>query len=96
MLLQTVAQFKEDLSVKNELIGTVKTDIFLNIGYVYDTAWTIALALNASISTLEEKSLGKLEEYHSEWTEMSDVLTASVANVSFEGISVWHFVFIFT
>jgi len=88
MLIQTVAQFKEDLNTKNEFIGSVKTDIFLNVGYVYDTAWTIALALNASISTLEEKGLGRLEEYHSEWTEMSDVITASVANVSFEGISV--------
>jgi len=71
----------------------VKTDIFLNIGYVYDAVWTIALALNASISTLEEKGLGRLEEYHSEWTEMSDVLTASVTNVSFEGISVFTFYF---
>jgi len=44
--------------------------------------------LNASISTLEKKGLGRLEEYHAEWTEMSDVLTASVANVEFEGISV--------
>jgi len=74
----------------------VNTDIFLNIGYVYDTAWTIALALNASISILEEKSLGRLEEYHYEWTEMSDVLTASVTSVSFEGISVWPVVFVFT
>ena len=83
-----MAQFKQDLDKKNKLLGPVKTDIFLNFGYVYDTAWTIALALNASISTLEEKGLGRLEEYHSEWTEMSDVLTASVAIVEFEGISV--------
>ena len=55
---------------------------------MYDAVWTIALALNASISALEENGLGRLEEYHSERTEMSDVLTAAVANVSFEGISV--------
>ena len=83
-----MAQFKQDYDKKNKLLGPVKTDIFLNVGYVYDTTWTIALALNASISTLEERGLGRLEEYHSEWTEMSDVLTASVANVEFEGISV--------
>ena len=70
------------------MLGPVNTDIFLNIGYVYDAAWTIALALNASISVLEEKGIGRLEEYQTEWTEMSDVLTQSVANVSFEGISV--------
>ena len=83
-----MAQFKQDIDKKNELLDPVQTDIFLNVGYVYDTAWTIALALNASISTLEEKGLGRLEEYNPEWTEMSDVLTASVANVEFEGISV--------
>ena len=83
-----MAQFKQDIDKKNELLDPVQTDIFLNVGYVYDTAWTIALALNASISTLEEKGLGRLEEYHSEWTEMSDVLTASAANVKFQGISV--------
>ncbi|XP_065917614.1 gamma-aminobutyric acid type B receptor subunit 1-like [Dysidea avara] len=84
---KTVAQFKQDLDKKNEMLGPVNTDIFLNIGYVYDAAWTIALALNASISVLEEKGIGRLEEYQTEWTEMSDVLTQSVANVSFEGIS---------
>ena len=30
-----------------------------------------------------------MEEYNPEWTEMSDILTASVANVEFEGISVY-------
>jgi len=83
------------------MLVPVDTDIFLNAGYVYDAAWTVALALNASISALEEKSLGRLEEYHSEWTEMSEVLTKSVANVSFEGISVgaWcnvHCIAVFT
>jgi len=83
--LQTVAQFKKDFDKKNKLFGAINMDIH---GYIYDAVWTIALALNSSISTLEEKGLGRLEEYHYEWTEMSDVLTASVADLLFEGISV--------
>ena len=49
-----MAQFKQDIDKKNELLDPVQTDIFLNVGYVY------ALALNASISTLEERGLGRL------------------------------------
>jgi len=43
----------------------------VGIENIYDAMCTIALALNASISTLEGKDLGRLEEYHSESTEMS-------------------------
>ena len=75
------------MEAKNAL-GTVKTDIFLNVGYVYDAAWTIALALNSSISILEERGLGRLEDFTYESVEMADVFTEAVVNVSFEGISV--------
>ena len=85
--MQSVEQFGEDLNATNTL-GTVKTDIFLNIGYVYDAVWTIALALNSSISILEERRLGRLEDFTYQSVEMADVLTEAIANVSFEGISV--------
>ena len=32
----------------------------LSVGYVYNAVWTIALALNSSISILEERGLGRL------------------------------------
>ena len=85
--MQSVEQFGEDLNATNTL-GTVKTDIFLNIGYVYDAVWTIALALNSSISILEERGLGRLEDFTYQSVEMADVFTEAIANVSFEGISV--------
>ena len=69
-------------------LGDVKTDIFLNYGYVYDAVWTIALALNSSISILEERGLGRLEDFTYDSVEMADVLTEAVADVSFQGISV--------
>ena len=50
--------------------------------------WTIALALNSSISILEERGLGRLEDFTYDSVEMADVFTEAVANVSFEGISV--------
>ena len=70
--------------------GTVTTDTLLDIGFVYDAVWTIALALNSSISILEERGLGRLEDftYGPEALEMADILTETIANVSFEGISV--------
>ena len=68
--------------------GTVETDIFLSVGYVYDAVWTIALALNSSISILEERGLGRLEDFTYESVEISDVITEAIANLSFEGISV--------
>ena len=80
-------QFQTDLEAKTSL-GTVKTDIFLNVGYVYDAVWTIALALNSSISILEERGLGRLEDFTYDSVEMADVFTEAVANLSFEGISV--------
>ena len=60
----------------------------LSIGYVYDAMWTIALALNSSISILEEKGLGRLEDFTYDSIEMADVFTEAVANISFPGISV--------
>ena len=50
--------------------------------------WTIALALNSSISILEERGLGRLEDFTYESVEMADVFTEAIANTSFEGISV--------
>ena len=60
----------------------------MDIGYVYDAVWTIALALNSSISILEERGLGRLEDFTYDSVEIADVFTAAVANVSFQGISV--------
>ena len=62
--------------------------MFLNVGYVYDAAWTIALALNSSISILEERGLGRLEDFTYESVEMADVFSEAIGNLSFEGISV--------
>ena len=82
-------QFKQDLSAQNTE-GVPKTDVFIDVGYVYDAVWTIALALNSSISILEERGLGRLEDftYGSDSLEMADVLTEAIANVSFQGVSV--------
>ena len=85
--MQSVEQFGEDLNATNAL-GTVNTDIFLNVGYVYDAVWTIALALNSSISILEERGLGRLEDFTYENVEIADVFTEAVANVLFQGVSV--------
>ena len=85
--MQNVSQFKEDLDIITAE-GTVKTDIFLNVGYVYDAVWTIALALNSSISILEERGLGRLEDFTYESVEMADIFSEAIANLSFEGISV--------
>ena len=68
--------------------GTVETDMFLNVSYVYDAAWTIALALNSSISILEERGLGRLEDFTYESVEMADVFSEAIGNLSFQGISV--------
>ena len=80
-------QFKQDLEAKNSL-GAVKTDIFLNTGYVYDAVWTIALALNSSVSILEERGLGKLEDFTYDSVEVADVFTEAIMNTRFQGISV--------
>ena len=71
--------------VKNE---NITTDVLLSVGYVYDAVWTIALALNSSISILEERGLGRLEDFTYDSVEMADVFTEAVKDVSFEGISV--------
>ena len=70
------------------MTGTVATDVLLSIGYVYDAVWTIALALNSSISILEERGLRRLEDFTYDSVEMADVFTEAVANISFEGFSV--------
>jgi len=55
---------------------------------VYDAMWTIALALNSSIPILEDRGLGRLEDFTYDSVEMANVFTEAVANVSFPGISV--------
>ena len=80
-------QFKQDLDDKTAL-GTVTAEIFLSIGYVYDAVWTIALALNSSISILEERGLGRLEDFTYDSVEMADVFTEALSNILFQGISV--------
>ena len=93
--MQNVTQFKQDLDAKNKQ-RAVKTDIFLNIGYVYDAVWTIALALNSSISILEERGLGRLEDFTYDSVEMADVFTEAIAANSFQGISVSTFMITYT
>ncbi|XP_065892670.1 gamma-aminobutyric acid type B receptor subunit 2-like isoform X2 [Dysidea avara] len=83
---KTMAQYEEELADKSTL-SDVKTDVFLSVGFVYDAIWTIALALNSSISVLAERGLGQLEDFTYSSVEMADVFTEAVANVSFEGIS---------
>ena len=85
--MQNVSQFKKDLYIK-EAQGSVNTDKILDIGYVYDAVWTIALALNSSISILEEKGLGRLEDFTYDSVEMANIFSEAIANLSFEGISV--------
>ena len=87
-----MSQFKEDLIEIERISGQVGTDIFLNYGFVYDAMWTIAPALNSSISILEDRGLGRLEDFTYDSIEMANVFTEAVANVSFEGISVSVFV----
>ena len=88
MFSQNVAQFEDDFLKTQNKSGLVKTDIFLNYGYVYDAMWTIALTLNSSISILEDRGLGRLEDFTYDSVEMANVFTEAVTNVSFEGITV--------
>ena len=82
-----MSQFESDLTDKSSS-GNVETDVLLSVGYVYDSMWTIALALNSSISILEDRGLGRLEDFTYDSVEMANVFTEAVANMSFEGISV--------
>jgi len=82
-----VSQFLNGLESKTSL-DNVDTDVDITIGYVYDAIWTIVLALNSSISILEDRGLGKLEDFTYDSVEMANVFTEAVANVSFQGISV--------
>ena len=72
--------------------SSVTTDIFLNYGYVCDTMWAIVLALSSSISILEDRGLGRLEDFTYDSVEMANVFTEAVANVSFQGISVSRYI----
>ena len=83
-----MSQFIEDL--ENKSLESVNTDLNISYiaGYIYDAMWTIALALNSSISILEDRGLGRLEDFTYDSVEMANVFTEAVANVSFEGISV--------
>ena len=82
-----MTEFQQDFDVKNAT-PMPDMDIFLNIDYVYDAVWTIALALNSSISILEERGLGRLEDFTYDSVEMADVFTEAILNTSFQGISV--------
>ena len=82
-----MTQFEEDLEANTTTLMP-ENDIFLDIDYVYDAAWTIALALNSSISILEERGLGRLEDFTYENVEIADVFTQAVLNTTFQGISV--------
>ena len=83
-----MSQFQNDLLNIENTSGRVEPDTIFGIGYVYDAMWTIALALNSSISILEDRGLGRLEDFTYDSVEMANVFTEAVANVSFEGISV--------
>ncbi|XP_065916310.1 gamma-aminobutyric acid type B receptor subunit 2-like isoform X2 [Dysidea avara] len=85
---KNVSQFKEDLQNKTTIYGVdTDVDVGSRVGYIYDAVWTIALALNSSISILEDRGLGRLENFTYDSVEMANVFTEAVANVSFQGIS---------
>ena len=78
-----------DLDNAKAVQGSIQVNVLpFEDGYVYDAMWTIALALNSSISILEDRGLGRLEDFTYDSVEMANVFTEAVANVSFEGISV--------
>jgi len=89
---QNVSQFQSDLLNIENTSGRVTLDTIFGFGYAYDATWTIALALNSSISILEDKGLGRLEDFTYDSVEMANVFTEAVSNVSFEGISVSTYV----
>ena len=68
--------------------GTVRTDALVGSNHVYDAMWTIVQVLNSSISILEERGLGRLEDFTYNSVEMADVFTEAILNLSFEGVSV--------
>ena len=86
---QNVSQWLTDLE---KLDANQTVNIFQNDGYVYDAIWTIALALNKSISILEERGLGRLEDFNYSSVEMADVFKEAVASSDFPGISVSFYV----
>ena len=81
-----MTQFQRDVNaIETEM---PETDVLVNINFVYDAVWTIALALNSSISILEERGLGRLEDFTYDSVEMADVFTEAILNTTFQGISV--------
>ena len=82
-----MSQFQKDLQSKTA-VDNVDTDVDIRNGYIYDAMWTIALALNSSISILEDRKLKRLENFTYDSVEMANVFTEAVANVAFQGISV--------
>ena len=86
-----MSQFQKDLQSKTA-ISSVDTDVDIRNGYIYDAMWTIVLALNSSISILEDRGLGRLEDFTYDSVEMANVFTVAVANVSFQGISVSYYI----
>ena len=83
-----MSQFQTDLAVIEETFGSVRTDSLVGPSHVYDAVWTIALVLNSSISLLEERGLGRLEDFTYQSVEMTDVFIEAILNISFEGVSV--------
>ena len=88
MIFQNVSEYLKAYEKLNMADPITGLDVLLSVGYVYDAVWTIALALNSSISILEERGLGRLEDFTYGSVEMADVFVEAVANVSFQGVSV--------
>jgi gamma-aminobutyric acid type B receptor len=62
------------------------TSVTLKEGYVYDSAWAIALALNETISELASRGLS-IEDFTYENVNMSDMILNHFHSVNFSGIS---------
>ena len=68
----------------------------LKNGYIYDSIWALAKALDDSIPILKSRNLS-LDDYSNsieitnESLEIADVLNDSLSNVSFNGVSVSFF-----
>ncbi len=61
--------------------------------FVYDTVWTIALALNRTNEILKSSRVSdgrmrRLEDFTYDDKEMANIMLDSLANVSFFGVSV--------
>ena len=85
---QNVSQWLTDIE---KLDVKENVNILQSDGYVYDAVWTIALALNKSISILEDRELGRLEDFTYESDQMANIFKDAIANLTFPGISVSHY-----